>query len=139
MLQILEYILMWTGALTVIFIACKIPTWFGAMLEAGWRNQFPFDYLPALSRGIDFFEKNGFTKGNLIKPGSDKPGINMFKGENEIEIYLDSPLDAQLPPEMEIVFKEQAFKVRLPTDMTDIHAKLLTKVLTFINEKGEQA
>ena len=63
----------------------------------------------------------------------------MFKGENEIEIYLDSPLDAQLPPEMEIVFKEQAFKVRLPTDMTDIHAKLLTKVLTFINEKGEQA
>ena len=92
------------GTLTVIFIACKFPTWFGAMLEAGGRNQFPFDYLPALSRIIDFFEKNGFTKGDLINPGSDKPGINMLKGENEIGIYLDSPLDEELPSEIEIVF-----------------------------------
>lgn len=45
------------GALTVIYIACKLPTWFGTMLEAGSRNQFPFDYQPALSRVIDFFEK----------------------------------------------------------------------------------
>lgn len=139
MLQVLEYILMGIGALTVIFIACKFPTWFGAMLEAGGRNQFPFDYLPALSRVIDFFEKNGFTKGDLINPGSDKPGINMLKGESEIGIYLDSPLDGKLPSEIEIVFKEQAFKVRLPADMAETHLKLLTKALTLINEKGEQA
>lgn len=139
MLQVLEYILMGIGALTVIFIACKFPTWFGAMFEAGGRNQFPFDYLPALSRVIDFFEKNGFTKGDLINPGSDKPGINMSKGEIKIEIYLDSPLDEKLPSEIEIVFKEQAFKVRLPVDMAEAHLKLLTKALTFINEKEEQA
>lgn len=127
------------GALTVIFIACKFPTWFGAMLEAGGRNQFPFDYLSALSRVIDFFEKNGFTKGDLINPGSDKPGINMFKSENEIEIYLDSPLDAQLPSEIEIVFKEQTFKVRLPADTAETHLKLLTKMISSTNEKSEQA
>lgn len=139
MLQIFEYILMGIGALTVIFIACKFPTWFGAMLEAGGRNQFPFDYLSALSRVIDFFEKNGFTKGDLINPGSDKPGINMFKSENEIEIYLDSPLDAQLPSEIEIVFKEQTFKVRLPADTAETHLKLLTKMISSTNEKSEQA
>lgn len=138
MLQILEYLLMGIGALTVIFIACKIPTWFGAMLEAGGRNQFPFDYLPALSRAIGFFEKSGFTKGDLINPGSDKPGINMLKGESEIEIYLDSPLDEKLLSEIEIVFKEQAFKVRLPADMAEFHLKLLTEALTLINEKGKQ-
>lgn len=138
MLQILEYILMGIGALTVIYIACKTPTWLGAMFEAGNRNQFSFDYLPALSRVIDFFEKNGFTKGDLINPGSDKPGINMSKGENEIEIYLDSPLDTKLLSEIEIVFKEQAFRVRLPADMAEFHLKLLTEALTLINEKGKQ-
>ncbi len=128
MIQIIGYILMGIGGLTVIFIAYKFPTWFGAMLEAGGRNQFPLDYLPALSKVISFFEKNGFTKGDLINPGSDKPGIEMVKEGHTIEIYLDAPLDEKQKDEIEIVFKAQSIKIRT-LKMTDECSKLLSEAL----------
>jgi hypothetical protein len=133
MIQIIEYILMGIGALSIIYWCYKIVTSFGTALDAGFRNQFPTDYLCCLSEVTGLFEQHGSTKGNLINAGSDKPGIKKNKGENSVEIYLDAPLDENLPSEIGIVFLKQSFKIRIPTRMSNENRMLLSRICTIMN------
>lgn len=121
------------GALSIIYLGYKILTSFGDALEAGFRNQFPTDYLCCLSEVVGLFEQHGFVSGDLINPGSDKPGIKMNKGENNVEIYLDAPLDEKLPSEIEIAFPRQSIKIRIPIRMSDDSRALLSKICIALN------
>lgn len=121
------------GGLSIIYWGYKLPSAFGNMLEAGFRNQFPFDFQPTLLGYINILEKQGYTKGDLITLNADKPGIKMAKDNNNVEIYLDTPLDGNQPSEVEIIFLEQSFKIRFPVKMSEEHKKLLTGILNTIN------
>lgn len=133
MVQILEYILIGVGASSIIYWGYKIIIFLGIALEAGLRNRFPTDYLYCLSEIIGMFEQYGFTKGDLINPGTDKPGIKMNKRENKVEIYLDTPLDENQSSEIEIVFIKQSFKIRIPIKMSNESRKILSEICTTMN------
>ena len=75
------------GGLSIIYWGYKLPSAFGNMLEAGFREQFPFDFPPTLLGYINIFEKQGYTKGDLITLNADKPGIKMAKDNDNVEIY----------------------------------------------------
>jgi hypothetical protein len=75
-----------------------------------------------------FSREWGYEQKDFLDPGSDKPGINLVKGEDEIEIYLDILLDENSKSEIEIVFKRQSIKIRTPK-MTDECRMLLSEAL----------
>lgn len=133
MIQIIEYILIGIGALSIIYWGYKIIASFGATLETGFRSQFSTDYLPLLSEVIGLLEQHGFVSGDLINTGTDRPGIKMNKGKSNVEIYLDAPLDENLPSEIEIVFLEQSFKIRIPIKMSNENRMLLSRICTIMN------
>lgn len=70
----------------------------------------------------------------MIDLGSDRPGMKMTMGEDEVEIRLNSPLDDAKPSEIEINFLKQSIKVCLcPRKvMTDEEAGLLSNVLAVL-------
>lgn len=134
MLQIIGYVLMGIGAISLIYFGYKLIGSFGMALEAGYRDQFPLGYLASLSQYVTFFEQHGLTKGDMIDLGSDRPGMKMTMGEDEVEIRMNSPLDDAKPSEIEINFLKQSIKVCLcPRKvMTDEEAGLLSNVLAVL-------
>lgn len=129
-----EYILVGIGIISIIWWIYKffksLLNFFGNALEAGFRNQLPNDYLRSLSFVTRFFEGHGFERDELIHPGSDKPGIRMQKGDDDIvDIYLIAPLDGKY--EIEVIFKKLSLKVGI-SEMSEESKAVLIKTLTQI-------
>lgn len=67
----------------------------GPILEAGFRNRFPFDYERHLLNEIAFFTNKGYLQVEYIDPGSEHPGILMSRENSpHVKIILNAPIAA---------------------------------------------
>lgn len=65
----------------------------GPILEAGFRNRFPFDYERHLLNEIAFFTNKGYLQVEYIDPGSEHPGILMSRENSpHVKIILNAPI-----------------------------------------------
>ena len=96
-----QIFLMVIGGIASIWLivkACKGFLWFlEAMLESGFRNRYPYDFLISLNWVISEMESHGFKQDAEIDPGSETPGVIMKHLETkiDIEVRLRAPLFAK--------------------------------------------
>lgn len=97
-MEIIQTILMIIGAITIIWLICKAINgtfWLlGELLEAGFRNHFPFDFMFGISWIISEMKSRGYHKTDIMDAGGENPKVIMKNPETEIEmeIRLHAPL-----------------------------------------------
>ena len=144
-MSILQYILMGIGVISIMgglyWLGKKIFEGMAKGLEAGFRNQFPFDYLISLSWIVQLFKRHGFQEDEYIDAGTDCPGIKMVRGDELVEIYLIAPLDGKF--RIKIIFKNHDFSIEIPSYESEKYSVLLSELISvnlgkYSEEKGCQ-
>ena len=97
-MEIIQTILMIIGVITIIWLIYKAfngTIWFlGELLEAGFRNRYPCDFMMNIAWIVSRMESRGFRQADMIDAGGDYPGIIMKnpRTDVEMEIRLRAPL-----------------------------------------------
>lgn len=96
-MEVLQTILMVIGAVTFIWLLVKLAKgcfWLlGGLLEAGFRNRFPDDFMMHFGWIISEMETRGYVQSDMMDAGGEYPGILMKNEETggEMEIRLRAP------------------------------------------------
>ena len=96
-MEVLQTILMVIGAVTLIWLLVKLAKgclWLlGGLLEAGFRNRFPDDFMIHFGWIIFEMETRGYVQSDMMDAGGEYPGILMKNEETggEMEIRLRAP------------------------------------------------
>lgn len=128
-MNIFQTTFMWIGILSCFYWLYRLGKGFinllGKLLEQGFRNRFPYDYVGAISWVVDIFRQHGFSNDRCDYDirNSDKPGIILKKQDNKVEIYLIAPLDGR--QEIEITLKRPAINIVLPVEKLQANADFL--------------
>lgn len=128
-MNIFQSVMMYIGILSCIAwlyrIAKKIAKFISMLLEEGFRNRFPLDFLINISWATDIFSQYGFgNKGKDYRTSTpEKPGIILKRQDNEAQIYLIAPLDGE--QKIEVIVKKPAINIILPAKKTPIYENLL--------------
>lgn len=112
--------LMVVGAITCLWLIVKAIK--GALLllgnafEAGFRNQFPLDYMFSLSWVINEMKQHGYAETATIDEGCENPGLEM-RNENgkEMIINLHAPLSPDDKKVIVVTDNAQCVSITLPT------------------------
>ncbi len=97
-MEVLQTILMVIGAVTFIWLLVKLAKgcfWLlGGLLEAGFRNRYPDDFMMHFGWIISEMKTRGYAQSDIMDAGSEYPGLLMKnrKTGDEMEIRLRAPL-----------------------------------------------
>ena len=97
-MEIYQIILMWIGAITLIWIVVKTIKgvfWLlGKGLESCFREKYPYDFEINLGWVIQEMKSRGYRQTAVLDAGGDYPGVIMKNPgtEIEMEVRLRAPL-----------------------------------------------
>ncbi len=97
-MEIYQIILMWIGAITLIWIVVKTIKgvfWLlGKGLESCFREKYPYDFEINLGWVIQEMKSRGYRQTAVLDAGGDYPGVIMKnpRTEIEMEVRLRAPL-----------------------------------------------
>jgi hypothetical protein len=97
-MEIYQIILMWIGAITLIWIVVKTIKgvfWLlGKGLESCFREKYPYDFEINLGWVIQEMKSRGYKQTAVLDAGGDYPGVIMKnpRTEIEMEVRLRAPL-----------------------------------------------
>lgn len=101
----------------------------GWMLEAAFRDKFPYDYEMNLSWITQKFRDLGYRKVFAIEPGGDAPGFFFKKSKckTEVEVRLNAPLFTSEKNSVVIVNYANNIAIVMPDSCSDENKCLLEK------------
>ena len=134
-MEIIQTILMIIGTITVIWLIYKAINgtfWLlGELLEAGFRNQFPFDFMMGISWIISEMGSRGYQKTDIMDAGGENPKVRMKNPETgiEMEIRLHAPLFTDEESCIFITNQNKKTAIVMKGSISDENKKLLGKFL----------
>ena len=134
-MEVLQTILMVIGAITTIWFVYKIvkgiPIVLGNILEAGFRDRFPFDFKMHLGWIISEMKSKGYEQAGVMDAGSENPGVLMKNKEtgNEMEIRLRAPLSADKAYSIIVSNHDNNTSIVMQDNTSEDNKKLLEKYL----------
>lgn len=135
MMEIIQTILMIVGAITLLWLLVKtikgIPVVLAGILESGFRNKFPFDFMMHLEWIVSELKSRGYNEAGVKDAGSEYTGILMKKGETDavIEIRLHAPLLSESDYSIMVSNHDNKTAIVMPNNMSEENKRLLNKFL----------
>jgi hypothetical protein len=135
MMEVLQTIFMVIGAVTFIWLLVKLAKgcfWLlGGLLEAGFRNRFPDDFMMHFGWIISEMETRGYVQSDMMDAGSEYPGILMKNEETggEMEIRLHAPLFSEMGYSIIVSNHINHTAIVMQDSPSDDNKRLLSKYL----------
>ena len=105
------YFEMWWGLIGLLLLGAIVGfLWFWALfMEAGFRNQFPEDFVFQTGWVTSYFEGKGFQHVANRNAGTDNPeSVLVRNGTEEIIVGLNAPLLSSAPYTITIISSDKA-------------------------------
>lgn len=130
-----QIILMVIGAITTVWLIVKFAKGvlgvLGKGLEAGFREDYPYDFEINLDWVVKEMKSYGYIQMQAIDAGSDNPGLIMKnpKTEVEIEVRLRAPLFSDKGNSIVVANHDNHTAIVMQDTDSDENKKLLEKYL----------
>lgn len=123
------YFEMWWGLIGLLLLGAIVGfLWFlGLFMEAGFRNQFPEDFVFQIGWVTRYFEGKGFQHVTNRNAGTDNPeSVLVRNGTEEIIVRLNAPLLASAPYTITIISsdKPKEWNFRMDADREKVYKEL---------------